>query len=144
MDARLRAVARALRDRAPRLVSSPFAERARDAATRGDARECGRALAVLRGARLPRSLIEEYEREALGPLEDSLTEKLDAAFAWMTFALLSARTPATTRNYANSAWRRFKPLCAQLSEFAAAAGASHYVARRVFAHAASKLLRLSD
>lgn len=135
---------RRLRESAPRVVSRPVAERARDAAVRSDARECGRALALLRGAWLPPTLLEEYEREALGPLEDSLTEKIDTAFGWLYIVTVERRGAATVRNYANGAWRRFKAVAPDLSEFARAAGASHYAARRVLKHAASKLLVLSE
>lgn len=135
---------RELRVRAPRVVSRPVAERARDASVRGDARECGRALALLRGARLPSSLLEEYEREALGPLEDSLTERIDAAFGWLYLVTVESRGAATVRNYANDAWRKFKLVTHDLSEFALAAGVSHYVARRILEHASSKLLLLSE
>lgn len=135
---------RELREQAPRVVSRPLAERARDAALRTDLRECGRALALLRAASLLPSLLEEYERESLGPLEDTLTERIDAAFAWLSFVSMENRGAATVRNYANAAWRRFKLVWWELSEFAAVTGASHYAARRLLEHAASKLLQLSD
>jgi hypothetical protein len=51
--------------------------------------------------------------------------------------------PATRRNYWNQAWRRFDALRPRLAEFAELAGADSYAARRVFDHAASKLLRLA-
>lgn len=135
---------RELRERAPRVVARPLAERARDAAVRADARECGRVLALLRGAWLPSALLEEYEREALGPLEDSLTEKIDTAFGWLYIVTVERRGAATVRNYANAAWRRFRAIAQDLSEFTRAAGVSHYVARRILEHTASKLLLLSE
>ncbi|HVF67971.1 MAG TPA: hypothetical protein VM914_09920 [Pyrinomonadaceae bacterium] len=135
---------RELRANAPRVVSHTLAERARDASVRGDARECGRALALLRVAGLQPALLEEYEREALGPLEDSLTERVDAAFGWLYIVTAEARGAATVRNYANEAWQKFKAVTHDLSEFVRAAGASHYSARRVLEHAASKLLLLSE
>ena len=135
---------RELRERAPRVVSRPVAERALDAALREDARECGRALALLRAARLPPSLLEEYESEALGPLEDSLTDKIDVAFGWLYLITVESRGAATVRNYANAAWRKFAPVMPGLYEFARAAGASHYAARRLLEHAASKLLLLAQ
>jgi hypothetical protein len=135
---------RELRERAPRVVSRPVAERARDAALRADARECGRSLAVLRAAGLPPALLEEYEREAFGPLEDSLTERIDVGFGWLYLMTVEQRGAATVRNYANAAWRKFKPVVPELGEFARAAGASHYAARRVLEHAASKLLLLAQ
>ena len=135
---------RDLRERVPRVVSRPLAERARDAALRTDARECGRVLALLRAASLPPTLLEEYERETLGPLEDSLTEKIDVAFGWLYLMTVESRGAATVRNYANSAWRKFKAEAHELSEFVRAAGASHYAARRVLEHAASKLLLLAE
>lgn len=135
---------RDLRERAPRIVSQPLAERARSAALRGDAGECGRVLSLLRAAKLPRTLLEEYEREALGPLEDSLTEKIDTAFGWLYLITIESRAAATVRNYANAAWRKFRALVPELSEFTRAAGASHYASRRILEHAASKLLLLSQ
>ena len=138
------AEARELRASAPRVVSRPLAERARDAAVRGDARDCGRALALLRGAQLPPALLEEYEREALGPLEDSLTERVSAAAGWLYVVTVERRGAATVRNYANDAWQKFKAAAPDLSEFVRAAGASHYAARRVLEHASSKLFLLSE
>lgn len=135
---------RELRASAQRVVSRTLAERARTAAVRADARECGRALALLRGAGLPAALLEEYERESLGPLEDSLTEKIDTAFGWLYIVTVDARGAATVRNYANGAWQRFKAVTQDLCEFTRAAGASHYAARRTLEHAASKLLLLSE
>lgn len=135
---------RELRASAPRIVSRPVAERAHDAAVRTDSRECGRLLALLRGAGLPPTLLDEYERETLGPLEDTLTARIDAAFTWLTSIKLFGRTPSTIRNYSNSAWERFKLVRWELAGFAEAAGASHYAARRVLEHASSKLLLLSD
>jgi hypothetical protein len=135
---------RELRASAPRVVSRPVAERAIDAAVRTDSRECGRALALLRAAGLPPTLLEEYERETLGPLEDTLTARIDLAFAWIPSVNQFGPEPATIRNYANAAWQRFKLVCRELSGFAEAAGASHYAARRVLEHASSKLLLLSE
>lgn len=135
---------RELRASAPRVVSRTLAERARDAALRADARECGRVLALLRGAGLPAALLEEYERESLGPLEDSLTERINAAFGWLYLVTVEHRGAATVRNYANDAWRNFKAAAQDLSEFTRAAGASHYAARRMLEHTASKLLLLSE
>jgi hypothetical protein len=111
---------------------------------RMEARECGRALALLRGAGLPPTLLEEYEREALGPLEDSLTERIDAAFGWLYIVTVERRGAATVRNYANDAWHKFKAAAQDLSEFTRAAGASHYAARRVLEHTSSKLFLLSE
>ena len=135
---------RELRVSAPRVVSRTLAESARDAALRTDAGECGRYLALLRGAGLPAALVDEYEREALGPLEDTLTERIDSAFAWIPFVTREISGAATARNYANAGWRRFRFVRRDLAEFASAAGASHYSARRVLEHAASKLLQLSE
>lgn len=135
---------RKLRERAPRVVSRPVVERARDAAVRNDAGECGRALGLLRGARLPPALLDEYERETLGPLEDALTERIDAAFGWLYIVTVEARGAATVRNYANEVWRKFKAVSPDLSEFVRAAGASHYAARRLLEHTSAKLILLSE
>ena len=135
---------RELRASAPRVVSRTLAERARDASVRADARGCGLALSLLRGAGLPPALLDEYESESLGPLEDSLTDRIDAAFGWLYIVTVELRGAATVRNYANEAWSKFKAAAHDLSEFARAAGASHYAARRVLEHAASRLLLLSE
>jgi hypothetical protein len=100
-------------------------------------------LALLRGAGLPPTLLDEYERETLGPLEDTLTARIDLAFAWIPSIQPFGRTPSTIRNYSNAAWQRFKLVRRELAGFAAAAGASHYAARRVLEHVSSKLLTLS-
>lgn len=133
-----------LRLRAPRLVSAPIAERARTASLRGELRPATRALTILRGAHLPAPLLEEYERETIGPAEDGLIEKLDEAFAWVGIMGFGDSAPAKRRNYGNQAWRRFEKLRPRLAEFDALAGADSYFARRVFEHAASKLLRLAE
>lgn len=138
------AEARDLRERAPRIISQPVAERARNAAHLKDARECGRILSLLRAASLPQTLLDEYERETLGPLEDSLTETIDVIFGWLYLVTVESRGAATVRNYANAAWRKFRAVEPELYDLTQAAGASHYVARRVLEHVASKLLLLTQ
>ncbi|HWW74274.1 MAG TPA: hypothetical protein VNZ44_02705, partial [Pyrinomonadaceae bacterium] len=131
--------AASLRAEAPRLVSRYVAERAREAAQREDLRAALRAFRVLRGARLPRALLQEYERETFGPLEDSLTAKIDEAVyvpAYVTFG-------AILRNHSNKAWRRFCLLQPSLALFVELAGADSYAVRRVFEHASAELLRLA-
>jgi hypothetical protein len=135
---------RELRLRAPRLVSVPVAARAREAALHGNLRACTHALAILRGAHLPAPLLEEYERETIGPVEDGLIEKLDAAFAWVGLMGLGAHSASTRRNYCNQAWRRFELLRPRLVEFVAMAGNDSYAVRRVCEHAATKLQRLAE
>jgi hypothetical protein len=130
--------------RAPRLISAPVAERARTASLRGDLRGCVRALTILRGAALPSALVEEYERETIGPAEDGLIEKLDEAFAWVGVMGLGAHAAPTRRNYCNQAWRRFVELRPRLAEFAEMTSPDSYFARRVFEHVASKLFRLAE
>ena len=132
-----------LRLRAPREVSAHVAGRARDAARRGDLRAAARALELLRGAGLPAALLREYEQEAVGPVEDALTEELDTAFGWVVLISLGARPAPSRLNYYNRAWRDFESLRPRLAEFALLAGADSYFARRVFEHAASKLFQLA-
>jgi hypothetical protein len=132
--------AASLRALAPRLVSQYVAERARDAAQREDLRAALRAFRLLRGARLPRALLQEYERETFGPLEDSLTAKIEEAVhvpAYVTFG-------APLRNHSNKAWRRFCLLQPGLASFVELAGADSYAVRRVFEHASANLLRLAE
>ena len=129
-----------LRAEAPRLISQYVARHARDAARRDDLRGALRAFRVLRGAGLPRALLQEYERESFGPPEDSLTEKIDEALycpSYITFG-------APLGNYSNRSWRRFCALQPRLSEFVELAGADSFPVRRVFEHASSKLLRLAE
>jgi hypothetical protein len=129
-----------LRAEAPRLISQYVAGRARDAAQREDLRAALRAFRLLRGARLPRALLQEYERETFNPLEDSLTAKIDEALyvpSYVTFG-------APLRNHSNKAWRLFCLLQPRLSEFVELAGADCYAVRRVFEHASAKLLRLAE
>jgi tetratricopeptide (TPR) repeat protein len=133
-----------LRARAPRLVSAPVAERARTASLHGDLSATTRALTILRGARLPVALLAEYERETVGPAEDGLIEKLDEALAWVNLMGFGGHSAATRRNYSNQAWRRFEAVRPRLADFSALAGSDSYFARRVFEHAASKLLRLAE
>ena len=134
---------KALRGRVPRLVSEPLAERAKTAAVRGEMTFCRRALAVLRGAGLPTALVEEYENDILGPLEDHLQEECDAVFsAAETFS--ASRTRHERASLYNSAWRGFeygfKP---GLAAFVAAGGEESPFVRRALARAAMKLSELS-
>ncbi|HEX8557949.1 MAG TPA: hypothetical protein VF668_07615 [Pyrinomonadaceae bacterium] len=133
-----------LRRAAPREVYAPAANLARDAARRGGLREAARAMRLLRGAGPPASLLQEYENEVVGPAEDAAFEQLDRAFTWVEGLGFGAKTPATRRNYCNESWRKFEKLRPRLAEFAELAGADSYAARRVFAHASSKLARLAD
>jgi hypothetical protein len=135
---------RELRLRAPRLVCAPVAARARDASLSGNLRACTHALKILRGAGLPAPLLAEYERETIGPVEDGLIEKLDAAFAWVGLMGLGSQPAPTRRNYCNQAWRRFEQLRPRLAEFVEMAGADSYAVRRVCEHAAPKLRRLAE
>ena len=132
-----------LRRAAPRVVSAYAATRASEAARRGALREAAKALGLLRGAGLPEPLLQEYENEVVGPAEDAAIEGLDRAFAWLGGTGFGSRTNGTRRNYCNEAWRRFEALRPRLAEFAELAGVNSYPARRVFEHAASKLLRLA-
>jgi hypothetical protein len=130
-----------LRRAAPRVVVGHGAVRAGATARRGELREATKALRLLRGASLPAPLMQEYENEVVGPVEDDLVEKLNMAFTWTSGLVPGAS--AVQRNRCNLSWRRFETLRPRLAEFAELAGADSYAARRVFEHAASKLLRLA-
>lgn len=134
---------RALRGRVPRLVSEPLAERAKTAAVRGEMSFCRRALAALRAAGLPTPLLNEYENDILGPLEDRLQEECAAVFsAAETFS--ATRTRHERASLYNSSWRGFeygfKP---GLAAFVAAGGEGGPFVRRVLSRAALKLSELS-
>jgi hypothetical protein len=134
-----------LRARAPRLVSAPVAERAKDAIVREDLRMCSRALVVLRGAGLPGALLSEYEHDILGPLEDRIESSCGSAFVWVKLYSDGAQSSGRRRNVYNEAWRKFKnQLCPMLSDFLKLAGAHSHAARRVFEHAAENLYELSN
>ncbi|HLM56637.1 MAG TPA: hypothetical protein VK422_11030 [Pyrinomonadaceae bacterium] len=134
---------KALRVRVPRLVSGPLAERAKTAAVRGEMTFCRRALAVLRGAGLPPPLLDEYENDILGPLEDRLQEECDAVFsAAETFS--ATHTRHERASLYNSSWRDFEyGLKPGLAAFVAAGGEESPFVRRALARAALKLSELS-
>jgi hypothetical protein len=132
-----------LRRAAPRAVYAHAAGRARDSVARGELREAARALELLRGAGPPPALLREYEEETVGPAEDKLTEELDTAFVWVGGAGFDLKPAAERRNYCNGAWRRFELVRPRLLDFARLAGVESFYARRVFEHAASKLLKLA-
>lgn len=133
--------ARELRRRVPRLVSEPLAGRAKSDAVRGRAGFCGRALVVLRAGGLPPPLLDEYENDILGPLEDRLQGECEAVFERAeTGSRGSALTGHDRGSIYNFAWRtfeyEFKP---KLAAFAAAGGAENPSVRRALEHAALKL-----
>jgi hypothetical protein len=132
-----------LRRGAPRVVAEHVAAFGGEAARRGRLPVAARALSLLRGAGLPASLLQEYENELVGPAEDLVTEELEQAFAWAGGLGFGAKSDATRRNYCNEAWRKFDRLRPRLAEFVELAGEDFYATRRVFEHAASKLLRLA-
>ncbi|MET0622668.1 MAG: hypothetical protein ABW250_06800, partial [Pyrinomonadaceae bacterium] len=132
-----------LRQAAPRVVTEHVAALGGEAARGGKLSAAARALRLLRGAGLPAPLLQEYENELVGPAEDLVTEELVHAFAWAGGLGFGAKSAATRRNYCNEAWRNFDKLRPRLAEFVELAGEDFYATRRVFGHAASKLLRLA-
>lgn len=133
-----------LRRAASRVVYAHAAGRACNAVVRDEMREAARAFEVLRRAEPPATLLREYEEETVGPAEDKLKEELDAVCVWIGGAGFDLKPPAERRNYCNDAWRRFEQLRPRLADFARLAGADSFYARRVFEHAAAKLLRLAE
>jgi len=133
---------RRLRLRTPRLVSAPVAEYAKGSVVRGDLRSCARAFSLLRAGGLPAALLEEYERDILGPAEDRLEEVCDAAFS--SNALAAGYGESEASRY-NIVWWKFESAVKpQLRVFVEMGGAeSHYV-RRALAHAADKLRELAE
>ncbi|MBV8857279.1 MAG: hypothetical protein JOZ96_01330 [Acidobacteria bacterium] len=132
-----------LRRAAPRAVYAHVAGRARDSVVRGELREAVRAFEILRGAGMSATLLREYEEETVGTAEDKLTEELDTAFTWVGGAGFEHKPAAERRNYCNGAWRRFELVRPRLADFARLAGVESFYARRVFEHAAAKLLKLA-
>lgn len=136
---------RALRLRAPRLVSAPVAEHARDAVVRGNLRACVRAFRVLRAAALPRALLEEYERDTLGPAEDRLEEACNAI--QLAPFIAGVTRAGDHREAANSteAWNKFenrvKPA---LRDFFELGGPHSPYVRRALERAADKLKELAE
>ena len=137
---------RELRARAPRLVSEFLAGRAKGWAARGDFEACGRALEVLRAARLPRPLLDEYEGDILGPVEDEVESVVSSAFGEMELGKLSASAGGAeaAKDSFNRCWRKFeddaKPA---LFRFARTGGVGAASVRRALAHAAAKLCELA-
>ncbi|MBC7933153.1 MAG: hypothetical protein H7Z38_21530 [Rubrivivax sp.] len=133
---------RRLRLRTPRLASAPVAEGAKNATLRGDLHSCARAFLLLRGGGLPAALLEEYERDILGPAEDRLEQVCNAAFS--SSALAAGFGESAASRY-NIVWSNFESAVKpQLRDFVEMGGAeSHYV-RRALEHASDKLRELAD
>lgn len=134
-----------LRGRAWRLVTSPVAEMAKDAIVREDHARAGRALALLGGSDLPRTLADEYEQEILGPVEDEFDVLLATAFSSYRYEVKSSQNIAERRETCWRAHGKFneqvKPALKKILELA---GAESAVARRIFAAAAEALDELAD
>jgi rhodanese-related sulfurtransferase len=135
-----------LRSQTPRLISDFVAAAARAAAAVENHERVGRALTVLRAAALPRALLEEYENEALGPLEERAEEVCDLSFG---LATLMAHNPQLVpahrkeRYYDAAVYRFCSEAKPALWNFLDAAGPESYHLRRLMRHAAAKLNELA-
>ncbi|MCA1592250.1 MAG: hypothetical protein LC754_06290 [Acidobacteria bacterium] len=135
---------RELRGRALRVLTTPVADRAKDALAREDFRECRRALAVLRGAALPEKLWAEYENEILSPVEDKIEETCESVFSWARWASqhqssLTDRVATYSKAFSDYE-QRLRPLLKKIFDIA---GAESHAARRAFELAASNLYDLA-
>ncbi|HEX8635574.1 MAG TPA: rhodanese-like domain-containing protein [Pyrinomonadaceae bacterium] len=134
-----------LRERAWRLVTAPIADVAQDAIIGEDRALASRALAVLRGSGLPQALVDEYEQEILGTVEDEFEVLLHVAFSSFRHEVKSTQNVAERIETCWRAYGKFneqvKPALKRIFELA---GADSPVARRVFATAADALDELAD
>lgn len=131
---------RELRRRTLRLVTTPVADRAKDALARDDLKVCANALSVLRGAALPERLFAEYENDVLGLVENRLEELvrrvLSAAKAINRSDRPAAERKAIYDACLNQFDREVKP---ELLKLLRLAGSESYLARRAFDAAAGEL-----
>jgi hypothetical protein len=136
---------KALRARAPRLLTASVAERARDAVARDDFETAGRALAVLRAAALPEQLLNEYENAVVGPVEDRAEQVCNDAFGMAPLFYIGDDPKVRRRHYFDEAWKNFhwrvKPL---LGRFLLLAGQRSHALRRSCGRAAEQLNGLAD
>jgi hypothetical protein len=135
---------KALRARAPRLLTSRVAERAREAVGRDDFETAGRALAVLRAAALPEALLGEYENAVLGPVEDRADKVCDDAVGMAPLFYVGDDPGIKRKHYFDEAWKNFhwrvKPF---LGRFLLLAGPQSHSLRRACERAAEKLNELA-
>jgi hypothetical protein len=135
---------RQLRLRTPRLVSAPVAEYAKGETLRGNLRACARAFAILRGGGLPAALLEEYERDILGPAEDRLEEACNTVFSVSALAGGFMPGESDAVRY-NNVWDKFeRKVKPQLRDLAGIGGAENAYVRRALERASDKLKDLAD
>jgi rhodanese-related sulfurtransferase len=135
-----------LRLRTPRLVSCAVADAAVRAAAAENHERVGRALTVLRAASLPRPLLEEYENEALGPLEERAEEVCDLAFGLASLMAHNKTLAPSDRKehyFDPSVYRFCSEAKPELFKFLDAAGPDSYHLRRLMRHAAARLGELA-
>jgi rhodanese-related sulfurtransferase len=137
--------AAALRAETPRLVSKAVADAAQGAAVVENFDRCGRAFAVLRAASLPRALLDEYENEILGPVEQSVEDACGAAFLWARlFAQNTEMVPSDRKRYFDESLHRFdKGGRPELFKLYEVAGPESFHLRRVLRYAAAGLVELA-
>lgn len=137
--------AAALRAETPRLVSKAVADAAVRAAVGEDYALAGRALAVLRAAALPPPLLDEYENETLGPVEERADDLCGAALLWARlFARDAAVLPSARKRYFDQSLHKFdREVRPELLKFLEAAGPHSFHLRRALRHAAGMLVELA-
>ncbi|HVF57222.1 MAG TPA: hypothetical protein VM934_13790 [Pyrinomonadaceae bacterium] len=135
---------RELRRRTLRLVTTPVADRAKDAVARNDSRACRDALSILRDARLPEKLYAEHESDILGPVEDNFEEVCQQVFALVRVAASGANKPETKRELADEAFVKFDAkLKPQLREVLNVAGRESLITRRALESVAAGLCNMA-
>lgn len=136
--------AAALRARAPRLVSEELAGAAAGAVAAEDFALAGRALALLRGAALPRALVEEYENEVLGPARERAERACDEAFARSRLYADLEMIPSARKRMFDGVVHEFEhDVKPELRKLLEADGPVGFHLRRAVAHAAGWLCELA-
>ena len=135
---------RALRERAPRLLTAHVAERARQTVARDDFQTAGRALETLRAASLPEALLNEYENAVLGPVEDRAETICDESIGIAPLFYDGDDPDVRRKRYFDCAWKNFhwrvKPF---MGRFLLLAGPRSHPLRRACERAAEKLNELA-
>lgn len=135
---------RSLRGRALTLVSAPLVELARDALMREDVAACGRALAALRRAPLPSSLVAEYESEILGAVEDDFEARCQEMWLQLLVDNIKAHRVNERIRVCNQTLSTFKDdIRPRLRRIVALAGTESHITRRVCETGASYLRQLA-
>jgi rhodanese-related sulfurtransferase len=120
------------------------ADAAARAVAAGDFALAGRAFAVLRDARLPQPLVEEYENEIIGPFEESVEKACDAAFARTRLYADEEMLPQARKRMFDGSLHQFdREVRPELMKLWRLAGPRGFHLRRALRHAAEWLNELA-